>query len=177
MSPQFQLFWPLKKLLNWLIFFVVYQSETNEDFQRWVIILLVGLPTLYLYRCGAGLTNLYNQHAVQTVLNGVSSKSLNLGKAIYQSGALRKVRIFTVHAWIILSASRNKAQPRNWKMLPCLSMAPIRCMVKSQENMIYIHHRLSWIWMFWCKHMEQFIPKRVNSSIMDTMYELLLAWM
>ncbi|XP_064407340.1 uncharacterized protein LOC135352102 isoform X2 [Halichondria panicea] len=51
-----------------------YQSETNEDFQQ----------------CGAGLTNLYNQHAVQTVLNGVSSKSLNLGKAIYQSGALRK---------------------------------------------------------------------------------------
>lgn len=108
------------------------------------------------------------------LLNGVSSKSLNLGKAIYQSGALRKVRIFTVHAWIILSASRNKAQPRNWKMLPCLSMAPIRCMVKSQENIIYIHHRLSWIWMFWCKHMEQFIPKRINSSIMDT--TLLKMW-
>ncbi len=56
--------------------------------------MLVGLPALYSYRCGAGLTNLYNQHAVQTVLNGVSSKSLHLGKAIYQSGALRKVRLY-----------------------------------------------------------------------------------
>ena len=64
-----------------------YQSEIfNSEYA-------VGLPTLYLFRCVAGLTNLYNQHGMAWCL------ITHLGKAISVWSSTEKG---IVHAWIKL---------------------------------------------------------------------------